>query len=154
MRRKRPVEDDYALMDEFGLLNPYAPGYQRAVDRDLSRSDPLRSKRSHPYAYDPFTIWGKPAEHKECNGSVYTDRMEQWDYTKYRQLCQKHYRAGESTYFRPFDNHNCRGDLIQAFMRDYFDDPTIRLLRVIEYCNWSTGYPTWRLDYVTTKESK
>jgi hypothetical protein len=121
-------------------------------DEDLIRHDPPWTKSAHPYCYDPFTIWGEPRENKACNGTDYTDRLDQWDRAKYDQLARKHYRSGDNGYERPFDSHRCKGDLIEAFLRDWHDDPKLKLLRVIEYCNPSSGYPTWRLDYVTPKE--
>jgi hypothetical protein len=122
--------------------------FQRAVgDEDLGRQDPPRTKSSHPYAYDPFTIWGAHSPNPKCNGSVYVDRLEQWDRAKYKQLAEEVYEG-----CRPFDSYNCKGDRIQEFLRRWNDDPALKLLRVIEYCNWSSGYPTWRLDYITKKK--
>lgn len=143
----------------------FVPGFDRAMpydmpgmppyfvveddsDDDLMRHDPPWSKQSHPYCYDPFTIWGAPRPNKACNGTVYTDRLDQWDHAKYEQLASKHYRSG---YERPFDSYRCKGHLIEAFLRDWFDDPELKLLRVIEYCDASSGYPTWRLDYTSKK---
>lgn len=124
------------------------------VDQDLTRHDPPWTTQSHPYCYDPFTIWGMPHSNKACNGTVYTDRLDQWDSAKYARLAREHYRSGENCYERPFDTHRCKGDLIEAFLRDWFEDPALKLLRVIEYCNPSSGYSTWRLDYVSSKEAK
>lgn len=122
------------------------------ADADLQRCDPPRTKQSHPYCYDPFTIWGEPRPSAVCNGSVFTDRLEQCDRAKYVHLMHKHYRCGESDYVHPFALDNCQGRLIQAFLRDWFDDPKLRLLRVVEYCNQGTGYPTWSLDYHSVKK--
>jgi hypothetical protein len=119
-------------------------------DDDLSRHDPPWTKKDHPYNYDPFTIWGGPS--KEHNGTDYTDRLDEWDPAKYTRLAAKHYQSGTSSYERPFDSYNCKSHLIQAFLRDWHDDPKLRLTRVVEYCHPHTGYQTWRLDYVCTKE--
>ena len=139
-------------------------------DADLARHDPPRVKRTHPYAYDPFTIWGDPFPSKQCNGTVYTDRLHQEDPDKYARLALKHYQSGGSdcdfarglgvrgaspNALRPFDSYNCKGELIEAFLRDWFDDQQMKLLRVVEYCDPHSGYETWRCDYVTgtAKES-
>lgn len=121
------------------------------ADEDLIRHDPPWTKTSHPYTYDPFTIWGPPYPSKKCNGTDYTDRLDAWDHAKYARLAAKHYRSGESDYHRPFDSYSCKGHLIEAFLRDWHEDPQLHLLRVVEYCNPHSGYPTWRLDYVTSK---
>jgi hypothetical protein len=123
------------------------------ADEDLmGRHSPPWTKESHPYNYDPFTIWGRPQPDKRCNGTVYTDRLDQWDSGKYAQLARKHYRSSSNDFERPFDSHNCKGHLIEAFLRDWFDDPALQLLRVVEYCSPATGYQTWRLDYASKKE--
>lgn len=119
---------------------------QSDADRDLNSHDPPWTKQSHPYCYDPFTIWGDPRPSQECNGTVYTDRLDQWDSGKYERLATKHYSG-----HRPFDSYSCKGDRIEAFLRDWFDDPGLKLLRVVEYCHPGTGFPTWRLDYVSKK---
>lgn len=123
-------------------------------DEDLTQHDPRWTKQSHPYCYDPFTIWGRPYPDKECNGTVYTDRLDQWDSATYARLAKKHYRSGDNNYERPFDTHNCKGHLIEAFLRDWYDDPALKLLRVIEYCSPATGYQIWRLDYVSKKAAE
>ena len=125
----------------------------RDVDQDLTRHDPPWTKQSHPYCYDPFTIWGAPRPNKACNDTVYTDRLDQWDSAKYARLARKHYQSGESCYERPFDSHHCKGHLIERFLRDWFDDFELKLLRVVEYCSPATGYQTWRLDYTSTKDA-
>lgn len=116
------------------------------VDADLNRSDPPRSKRGWPYSYDPFTIWGEPSQHKDCNTSDYTDRLSEWDHNKYERIAAEVYKVDGEPQF-PFREHNCRGDLIEKFLQRYYDNPRIKLLRVVEYCNSSTGFTTYRLDY-------
>lgn len=144
-----PFDLDY---DHFGRP-PFVIAFRGPRrDEDLIRHDPPWTKAEHPYTYDPFTIWGAAAPSDECNGTVYTDRLSEWDYAKYNRLARKHYRRGDYNYARPFDTHQCKGNLIEEFLRDWFDDPKLRLLRVIEYCNPGTGFQTWRLDYVSTRE--
>lgn len=123
------------------------------ADKDLGRHDPPLTKREHPYNYDPFTIWGAPRPSAECNNTDYTDRLSQRDNAKYTRLSRKHYESGTNSYAQPFafDSHNCKGDLIERFLRDWYDDPELKLLRVVEYCNPYSGYQTWRLDYRSTK---
>lgn len=127
--------------------SPYFVHVDDDVDHDLTgRHSPPWTKQTHPYCYDPFTIWGEARAHEECNGTDYTDRLDQWDRSKYERLAAKHYRGQ-----RPFDSHHCKGHLIEAFLRDWHNDPQLRLLRVVEYCHPGTGFPTWQLDYVGSK---
>lgn len=120
-------------------------------DEDLARHDPPWTKRDHPYDYDPFTIWGTPHPSNLCNNTDYVDRLRQWDGAKYDRLARKHYASGSSSYEHPFDSHDCKGSLIERFMRDWYDDPELKLLRVVEFCNPYTGDQTWRLDYHSEK---
>lgn len=122
------------------------------ADADLSRSNPPRTPQTHPYAYDPFTIWGSPHPSKERHGTTYVDRLMQWDRAKYERLARKHYHSGTDNYERPFDAQHCKGYLIEAFLRDWFDDPELRLLRVVEHCHPYTGERNWNLDYASSKE--
>jgi hypothetical protein len=109
-------------------------------DRELRYSDERRTKQQYPYSYDPFTTWG--SRDPRCNGSVYTDRMDQWDHDKFISLGKK--ILGEvPNWFGTW----CNGAKVEEFLREYMGKPNLKLTRVIEYCNMSTGYPTWRLDY-------
>jgi hypothetical protein len=131
-------------------------GYPYVIDdsRDqdlLTRHNPPLSKEEYPYGYDPFTIWGEARAHKECNGSVYTDTLFRDDCDKYERLALKHYGHGGFEGDTVFSSYACKGPLIEAFLRDWFDDPELKLLRVIEYCNKSNGFHTWRLDFVQKK---
>lgn len=121
-------------------------------DADLQRHDPPRTKDTHPYAYDPFTIWGQPYRDPKQTGTVYADRLMQWDRAKYARLARKHYHSGSNAYEHPFESSNCKGFLIAEFLRDWFDDPSLELLRVVEHCNPYTGERNWSLSYSSSKE--
>ncbi len=99
-----------------------------------------RTKRSHPYSYDGFVQWrGSP--NGEANGTIYSDRLLQWDFDKHDELCMKHF-GNKHQYW---DTRNPKK--IEAFIRDWVDDQTVKLTLVMEYCNASSGYPVWRFDY-------
>jgi hypothetical protein len=110
-----------------------------------------RTPESHPYSYDPFTIWGHPYADPTCKGVDYTDRLEQWDYKKYHRILDE-VKQGEK--FSLYARHNCRGDLIEQLLRKYHDNESIELRRVVEYCNAGTGYPVWCLFYRYTPKEK
>lgn len=96
----------------------------------------LKSKK--PYSYEPFYVYKDGSV--EAEHSVYSDRMMQWDSKKYQRIAEKLFKKLGGN-FR--DNPN----LVQRFLQEYNDDPTITLVAIIEYCNVSNGYPVWRLDY-------
>ena len=103
-----------------------------------SEQKPRKTPITHPYSYDPFDIF---TTGKKANGSIYTDRLLMWDFDKHDKLCQKHF-GNERQGWR-----DRSPKLIEKFLRDWGEDPKLVLTRIVEYCNLSTGYPTWRLDF-------
>lgn len=99
----------------------------------------IRTKQTHPYSYDPITQYRNPAV--KPNGTIYTDRLLQWDFNKHDVLCEKHFGNRGQHWERRSPKK------IEAFLRDWCDDEGLHLCAVIEYCNVATGFPTWRLDY-------
>ena len=109
----------------------------REVDE---HSNPVeRTKREYPYSYDGFVTW-RGGANKEINGTVYSDRLLQWDYKKTRELMKKHF-GNEGDYY---DKRS--PEAIESFLSEYFDKK-IKLILIMEYCNVSSGYPLWRFDY-------
>ena len=96
-------------------------------------------KASKPYSYEPFYVFKSSGK---VNGSVYSDRMQQWDYDKYKASAEK----------TDFKGYTKDPETVEAFLRAYFDEPELKLVRVIEYCNVSNGYPCWRVDYYTPED--
>lgn len=97
-----------------------------------------RTKMSHPYSYDPFTVWR--GDGAATNG-VYTDRLLQWGFDKHNALCQKHF-GERSQYWADREPEK-----IQDFLRDYLGDPALVLVEVVEHCNQATGFPLWYLAF-------
>jgi hypothetical protein len=104
----------------------------------------VRTKLTHPYSYDGFVLH-RFGSNKESNGTIYSDRLLQWDFAKHDRLCMKHF-GNKGQYW---DNRDPK--LIEAFLRDWCKDPGLRLILVMEYCNQASGYPCWRFDYKTSK---
>lgn len=101
----------------------------------------LKTKTSNPYNYDPYMQY-LADDHELMKGStVYTDRLLQWDYEKTNRLMKKHF-GNEGQYWT-----DRKPEAIEAFLRDWREDQNLQLIAVIEYCNPSSGYPVWRLDY-------
>lgn len=100
-----------------------------------------RTKWEFPYSYDPFVIWSNGGQ---ANETVYTDRLSQWDYEKTERLITKHLRGMRW--------ENAPPERIENFLREYLNVPTLELVRVMECCNWSNGFPLWRLDFFVPKE--
>ena len=115
-------------------------------DSDLPRHNPPRSKydRNYSYSYDPFTIWG--GQSSSCNGSDWVDHMVSRDRKKYEALIEKIFVDAEGKREGVFVQ-GCNGQKIQQFYREFTGNHEIVLTRVVEFCNISNGYPTWRIDY-------
>lgn len=110
------------------------------IDKEgVTRFIPARTKMSHPYNYEPIVLL---RSEKKGTDNAYTDRMCGWDRDKfYKGLEQKgelRFSWGDKT-------------KVNNFLRVYYDDPTIEVVQVVEYCNEATGYPTWFLGWVTKK---
>jgi hypothetical protein len=108
------------------------------IDRD--GAPVKKTKASHPYSYDGFVQW-RGGDNSEVTGSVYTDRLYQFDYKKYNELCIKHF-GNEGDYW---GNRNPKR--IEEFLRDWFEKPELEIVLISEYCNQATGYPVWLLEY-------
>jgi hypothetical protein len=99
-----------------------------------------RTKQQYPYSYDGFVQW-RDTNKPKANGTIYSDRLTQWDFPKYDLLCMKHF-GNKSQYW-----DSREPEKIEAFLRDWCEDPELELTMVMEYCNVSNGYPCWRFDY-------
>jgi len=96
------------------------------------------TKHDSPYSYDPYVIMGVPgAKYKHAD---YSDRLRQWDSDKYQKLVERHFKKGQR-----FDNTTI--DIIEKFLKDYHDDPGLKLVMVAEGANQATGYPYWIFFY-------
>jgi hypothetical protein len=101
---------------------------------------PERTKHSYPYSYDPICQYYDDQHYTQTDGTVYHDHMQQWDSQKFA-ACRERYSG------RVYDWMS-DGRIMEAFLRDYFDKPDLKLTAIIEYCNMATGYPCFRFDYI------
>lgn len=97
-----------------------------------------KTKDKYPYSYDGYVSY-RNGDNSDITGSVYSDRLRQWDYEKYEECSKKHGDPGLMRNKVPIQ--------IQSFLRDYLNEPKLNLILIMEYCNLSTGYPVWRFDY-------
>ena len=79
---------------------------------------------------------------QKATDTVYSDRLYQWDSKKHDELCTKHF--GNTGQY--WDNR--KPEEIEAFLRDYCNEPKIVLCRIEQHENRATGYPLWRIDYL------
>lgn len=98
-----------------------------------------RTPISHPYSYDPIILFTN-TEVKASN-TVYSDRLFQWNSDKHDKLCTEYFGNRGQVW------RDRAPESIQSFLRAYIADQSIALVRIVEYCNPSNGYPCWRFDY-------
>lgn len=114
------------------------------ADVNLHGKPVKKTKMSHPYNYDEFVLH-RLGPNKEIDGCVYVDRMYEWDREKTKQLWKKHLdtRWDRAT-----------ASQIEEFLREWNDDPGLKLIAVVEWCNQASGYPTWSLHFKSGKKTK
>ena len=100
-----------------------------------------RTKDSHPYSYEPFTVFGSRPDEGVVSQGVYSDRMYQQDYEKYNACCMEVF-GNEGQYF---DQRSPKG--IEKFLQLYYNKPNLKLLWVVEDCNQASGYPLWYFSF-------
>jgi hypothetical protein len=99
-------------------------------------------RHSKPYSFSAYYIW-RDHEHNVPDQfeTAYSDRMLSWDWDKYETAMQASH--GNRRQYGHREPAKC-----EEFLQLYFDDPTIRLVAIIEDCNVSNGYPVtvfrWR----------
>lgn len=100
-----------------------------------------RSKQEYRYSYDGF-VQERVHPNEKANGTIYTDRLSRdMDHKKYRNLQEKHFgKSGDW-----WGSYSAK--LIEGFLREALKLPKLEVVFVMEYCNMSSGYPLWRIDY-------
>lgn len=138
MKTPTTAADFDEVLNVFGAV--WAGGYVNEFGNPVRRT-----KFSHPYNYDGF-VQERCGANEEANGTVWTDRLLEWDYKLTRKLIDKHFKdtgidvGGDWWDQRP-------ASAIQEFLRERLNMPKLRVIFVMEYCNQSSGYPVWRIDY-------
>lgn len=128
------VVNEVQFMDGVQLMFE-AEGVVGAVDEYGCAVE--RTKQAYPYTYDGFVLWQRepPAL---GNHTVWSDRILRSDYDKCNRLTELHFGTkGQNWTGRPLEK-------VEAFFKDYFDQPDLRLDLFMEYCNQSSGFPVWR----------
>lgn len=97
-----------------------------------------RNSIDYPGSYDTFILYGKP--NVKTERYAYTDRLLQWDYEKNNSCCMKVFGdKGQFWNLRSFKD-------IEKFLVLYLEED-IELVRVLQTCNHSNGYPIWIFEF-------
>jgi hypothetical protein len=120
---------------DYGVGAPRISAYMRP---DGTRCE--RTKKSHPYSYEPYVIFG-PAGHIGT-ASAWTDQMRKEDRTRFDWLCVKHFKECSGPGWSSLPQSN-----VTSFMRELYGDPRLEVYRLVEFCNTRTEFPEWRVDF-------
>ncbi len=104
-----------------------------------------KSKRDFPYNYDTFVLYG--TSNMEFGCTEWSDHILRRDYKKYNKCLMEVFgNEGQIWSSRDFKS-------IEKFLKLYLEDESIELVRVLEGCNQSSGYPVWAFQF-NNDESK
>lgn len=98
-----------------------------------------KTKFDYPYSYDGFVTY-RNGKNEEANYTIYSDRLLQQDYSKTKELMQKHFGNTSDYYCNRSVND------IEAFLKDWLNKDNLKIIFIMEYCNVSNGYPYWRFE--------
>ena len=110
---------------------PYVDEFDQPIERD---------PHQYPHSYNSFVIW-RGGPNSESTGTIYSDHLFREDSKKYGALSMKHFGNDGQIFCER------RPEQIEAFLREWIEDPTLKLILVVQCCNQSNGNPLWRFDY-------
>jgi hypothetical protein len=123
------MEHDY-YMDGYNVF-----GMQQSQKSHYVNERDQRSKSQYPYSYSEFYLLGNRDTVKNCSAD-YSDRLQQWDYEKYRAACtEMGCRFDQASW-----------DKLNKFLETYYG-PGYEATGLAEGCNASNGYPYWIIWY-------
>lgn len=126
-----------SYLDYYTYENTYNPKYV-----DLLGNPVKHTPVSHPYNFDEYVIWKSPDFNRYKSYAVYSDRLMQWDFTKYTICSQDAFKdVGQSF-------HNRDPKEIEKFLSLYMDQPVL-LTAVLCGCNHSNGNTYYVFFYET-----
>lgn len=140
--------DEFIYDEDSGMeISPDGMIFRNSMYRDEHGRPVERTPDKYPYSYDGYVTW-RGGENSEVNSTIYSDRLSQWDYDKCKNLKLKYFgKTGD--WWSSFDPKQ-----IEAFLREWCEDPELKLIFIMQYCNASSGYPVWRFDFQTKKVSQ
>lgn len=102
-----------------------------------------RTRQSHPYTFDDYLLYETEAP-ALANDSLYTDHMYHQEPEKYERLLRKHISTTSNFW------EGRSPEKIQAFLRDYCDEPDLELVRVWACCDQSSGADHWQFEFLSS----
>lgn len=113
-----------------------------------------RPKSEYPYSYSAFCTFNASKDKLEAvekdnldTFSVFTDRLFTENPDKFNSSALEVFNNKGQC----FDNR--QPSLIEKFLQNYFSDQSICLLKIIEECNASNGFPIWYFKFSKGKKT-
>lgn len=99
-----------------------------------------KTQSRYPYSYDTFIMAGE-ANIEPTDSACYSDRLMQWDFKLHDKcLTEVFGDTGQFWSQRGFED-------TEKFLQLYFKNTSIKLIRILQGCNASNGYPFWVFEY-------
>ena len=112
-----------------------------------------RTPEQYPYGFEAYICWevadflgAKAAAGRRFSGFD-TDRLTMWDFAKHDRLNMKHFGNKAQLHWG-----SRSPKLIEAFVRDWCEDPGLRLVQIIAQVNVGNGFPLWSLVFIHSEE--
>lgn len=146
------------------------PGFDRDGDdlyerfgsehRDVEGNKIERTKREYPYSFSdyvryingkyrgqtkPFSI--KLEEGKQFH-TAYSDRMGGWDRDHFDACFKEQLPIGSG------GMRHGNPSMIEKFLKAYFRDENLELVKIVDCCNHSSGFEIFRFDFIYTPPKK
>lgn len=104
-----------------------------------------RPESDHPYSYSTHCTWAilgnarKKIDKMEITNlsGIYSDRLFTSDALKYNMACREVW-GNEGQYF---DSRTPKD--IEKMLQIIYENPKLKLYRILKSCNASSGYPVW-----------
>lgn len=123
------TKENYTTMDGYIFRHAEVDEFGNPVSK---------TKSKYPYSYDGFVTY-RNGNNSEVNDTIWSDRIQQQDYSKVERLKKKHF-GNVSDYYS-----NANPKKIEAFLSEFLGRD-VTIIFIMEYCNVSSGYPVWRFD--------
>lgn len=116
-------------------------GYKGPCDID---GNPVRrTKLEYPYSYDCYILYQREEKVDKRAHAVYHDRMWESDSVKFDMAWKD--AGGDGFRF-----NNAPTDVVEKFLRLFYEDNGLTLEAIGEGANQSTGYPYWVFWFKTS----
>jgi hypothetical protein len=110
------------------------------IGRDRKPVKPTR--QTDPHNFDDYLSF-ENAKQPLANDSLYVDNMEYHEPEKYAALMLKHFNTTSNFW------EGRSPEKVEAFLRDYCDEPDLQLVRIWTCCNKASGADQFQFEFLS-----